>query len=354
MSLKHDAKVDEQLRSTRSALDNALRQLEKARVTKDELVQAVYDASRTAVAALDIPKVPRPAKDSRRKSPESTVAVVSDWQLGKRTPDYDSASCERRIARFADKVERIVAVQRADHPITECHVFALGDIIEGELIFPGQAHRIDSSLYRQVTVDGPRIMASFIRRMLAIHDKVVVWWVDGNHGALGGPWRKEYHPESNGDRMLGRIVQLILEQEIAAGRVEFKMLDPDGERNWYHVAHIGNYRSMLIHGDQFRGHAGMPWYSLQKKVGGWSLGAIGDFIVDERPGHSDIDFGHWHQPTRVTLNRVTARCNGSTESYNTFAIEQLAAVGQPSQGLRFVDPERGRVTGEYTVWLDAV
>jgi hypothetical protein len=33
-------------------------------------------------------------------------------------------------------------------------------------------------------------------------------------------------------------------------------------------------------------------------------------------------------------------------------MEQLAAVGRPSQGLRFVHPDKGIVTAEYTVYLD--
>jgi len=65
-----------------------------------------------------------------------------------------------------------------------------------------------------------------------------------------------------------------------------------------------------------------------------------------------VALGHWHTPTRVTLNRITARVNGSTESDNTYALENLAASGRPAQWLFFVDPERGRATAEYLVQLD--
>jgi hypothetical protein len=43
---------------------------------------------------------------------------------------------------------------------------------------------------------------------------------------------------------------------------------------------------------------------------------------------------------------------GSPESHNEYAREVIAAVGKPSQRLHFIDPEKGRVTAEYTVWLD--
>lgn len=343
MSALDDIRAEDEIARLREANGQLLRQLDRAIAKREELVEAVYKAAYDAASSLTIPEVLPPPVDRRREArAEVAVVVLSDWQLGKRTPSYNSDVAAERIAQMAEKVRRLTDIQRKDHPVTECHLFLLGDLIEGELIFPGQAHRIDSSLYRQVTVDGPRILAAFIREMLAAFEAVTVWSVDGNHGALGGPFRKEYHPESNADRMLYRVTQTVLDGE---RRLTWNMPDPEGERNWYVVAGIGAYQSLLLHGDQFRGYAGIPWYGLQKKAGGWALGAIPD-------GFKDIDFGHYHQPTRVTLNRVTARCNGSTESHNTFAIEQLAAVGQPSQGLRFVDPDKGRVTAEYTVWLD--
>ena len=326
----------------RAALNRALRDLDAAKATREELVNAVYRAAGDAARALVIPPVPKPVPDRRRGRPEVAVVVLSDWQLGKKTPSYNSEVCAERIERLAAKVQKLTDIQRADHPVRECHILALGDLVEGELIFPGQAHRIDASLFRQVSVDGPRILTGFLRTMLATFDRVTVWSVDGNHGAIAGPMRREMHPESNGDRILYQNARMLLEPE---KRLAWHMAEPDGERNWYIVARIGAYSSLLLHGDQFRGHSGIPWYGIQKKAGGWALGAIADEFTD-------LDFGHYHQPTRLTLNRVTARCNGSTESHNTYAIEQLAAVGRPSQGLRFVEPEGGHVTAEYTVWLD--
>lgn len=322
--------------------DSTLRRLANANAKTGQMVQAVYQAATEAAAALALPAVPPPIRDNRRKHPpEVAVAVLSDWQLAKVTPTYNSAVCEERIEEYADRVLEITAIQRADHPVRECHVWALGDIIEGELIFPGQTFLIDASLYQQVCVDGPRIMGNFIRRMAASFDHVSFHGVIGNHGAIGGRERRNMNAETNGDRMLYRITQQLLSAE---PRISWSVPDGANERNWYDIAHIGKYSSLLIHGDQLRGYGGMPWYGLQKKVGGWRLGAI--------PEHfQDVYFGHYHQPTRVTLSDVTARCSGSTESFNTYAMEQLAAVGHPSQPLMFVHPGKGVVTAEYCCWL---
>ena len=325
---------------TKAALNRALRALDREKRRTQDLVEAVYRAAHDAMSALDIPAVTVPSRD-RRRGGEVAVAMVSDWQLGKSTPSYGSEVCEQRVNLYAQKVAELAAIQRADHPVKRLHVWLLGDLVEGELIFPGQAHRIDASLFRQVTVDGPRILTGFLRCMLAEFEEVHVTAVDGNHGAIGGPVRRDMHPESNADRMLYQITRDLLEGE---KRLTWTLTPPSGERNWYALDTIGNYSALLFHGDQIRGgFAGMPWYGFYKKVLGWRQ-VIGPF--------SEVGCGHWHQPATIPLNEVIVRVNGSTESDNTYALENLAAAGRPCQRLHFVHPEHGRTTSEYLVWLD--
>ena len=339
----------------REALGRALRNLDKAKRSKEGLVEAVYRAAHDAASTLDFPAVPAPRVDRRRGSAEVAVSVLSDWQLAKVTPTYNSDMCEERIERLADKVENLVSIQRADHPVKHARIWLLGDLVEGEMVFPGQAHLIDASVYHQSLVSGPRILGNYIRRMAALFESVHITAVIGNHGRNGR--RGEFDPETNWDRVLYRHTADVLDGRKGMSRVSWTIPEGKGESHWYAVDRIGKYGSLLFHGYNLKGHGGMPWYGLQKKAGGWALGAIDDFVLGaadsvRQGGRMDIDFGHWHQPTSVTLNRTTARCNGSTESHNTYAVEQLAAVGQPSQGLRFVHPGRGMVTAEYTVWLD--
>jgi hypothetical protein len=334
--------VEEDLKKVNRDL---LRRLEKQKISKNELVEAVYQAAHDASINLALKKVAPPVqrKVSKAKNAEVAVAVIGDWQLAKVTPSYNSEICEQRIEKYASKVIELTEIQRADHPVDELHVWILGDVIEGELIFPGQHWLIDASLYRQVCVDGPRILGNFLRTMLTHFKTVKVTAVIGNHGRLGGRSSRDMSPESNGDRMLYRITQQLLATE---ERLSWVIPDGPGERNWYAVDTIGNYSALLCHGDQFKGGtSGFPLASVQKKIGGWALGAIPEKF-------NEVVFGHWHTPTTATLNLVRARCNGSPESHNTYAIEQLGAVGEPSQTLLFVNPSRGIVTAEYTVWIE--
>ena len=117
-----------------------------------------------------------------------------------------------------------------------------------------------------------------------------------------------------------------------------------GERNWYAVDEVGSKGFFLFHGDQIKGgFAGFPWYGFGKKVMGWRMGAVAE----------PFDYalaGHFHTPTRMHIGNVTLWVSGSTESHNTYAAEQLAAQGTPSQWLLFSHPENG-VTAEYEVHL---
>ena len=340
MSLEDELAATQREDELRRSNLSLLRQLDKSRVSKEELVEVVYRAAREAFSALSLPPVTIPPKDKRRGRHEVAVIMLSDWQLGKRTPSYNSEVCEKRITQLAAKVHHLTEIQRADHPITACHIWNLGDIAEAELMFPGQAHRIDASLFRQVSVDGPRILGTFTRSMLSGFDTVDMFHVDGNH-TFGGLQRREYHPEDSADRMIVENVRLML-----LGEKRLTIHDPkeDGERNWVAIDRIGNYSCLLFHGNQIRGgFAGFPWYGLGRMVLRWHK-SMGPF--------TDAALGHFHTLAEVDINGILARANGSTESTNTWALEEMASMGSPSQRLMFVDPQKGIVTAEYKIWLD--
>jgi len=324
----------------RIAYTKLLQEYDKVKGKQDALADAVYRAVKDEIGFYKESPIESPKHDTRTTGEEVAVAVLADWQLAKVTPDYNSQVCEDRISIFAEKICHLTDIQRQDHPVRELHIWALGDIIEGELIFPGQSFLVDGGLYRQITIDGPRIMRNFVKRMLQHFEKVVFVGVIGNHGALGGRSRRDHDPETNGDRMLYRIVQLMFEDE---DRIEFHIPDGHGERHWYAIDKIGNYSSLLCHGDQFSSLSTM--YSFQKKVYGWKIGALGEDF-------DDVYIGHFHTPTKMTFNTIQMRISGSPESTNTYASESLAAIGRPSQPLMFVHPEKGIVTAEYNCWLD--
>jgi hypothetical protein len=339
--LDAEADAQRQIDKLKAERDRLSRELYDVKHKRADYLSTVWEAVQDALAGVALQPVPEPTWASGLGPEEVCVPLLSDLQTGKITPDYNTEVCRERVMRYAEKIVRIANVQRADHPVRHCVVPMLGDMVEGVDIFPGQQWLIDSTLYRQVFESTPGIVVDFLRYLLANFDTVTVEAVQGNHGRIGR--KGMFGPEDNSDRMVYRVIQLMLRDE---PRLTFNMADPVGERAWYKVAEIGNYKALLIHGDQIRGSMGFPWYGLGKKVHSWGSGGLGadsDF--------QDVMMGHYHSLARVPLNHRSAWANGSTESTNTFAAETLAAQSRPTQWLLFVDPTAGRVTASYGVEL---
>lgn len=335
-------KLEMRLLTTQRTLDKTQKLLGDAKEQNQYLRQRVYDAVKDSLEALAFDPI-KPPTVKHSTHPEIAVAVMSDWQLGKKTPTYDSDVCEQRVEEYGDKVLRLTDIQRAAHPVDELHVWLLGDMVEGEMIFPGQAHLIDSSVFRQAMVNGPRILGDFLRRMAGAFAKVHVVGVIGNHGSPGGRARREYNPETNWDRVLYWFVKELF---AASGQdnVTFDVPFEINERAWYAIDDIGGYRTLLMHGDQLKWGPRAP--STFQKILSWKAGGLNG----QAGTFDDVIAGHWHQTQRMRVGNTTVRMNGSTESTNTYAQEWLANMDDPSQWLMYVRPGRG-VTAEYQVWL---
>ena len=317
------------------------RSVDKLKNVRGEASNVVYQAAYDAFSNFDLPKINKPSFSKSTKASETAVAVLSDWQLGKITPTYNSDVLAKRMEIYTEKLLEITEIQRAHHPVKNLHVWILGDIVEGEEIFPGQSHLIDSGIYRQVGINGPKILSKFFQTALENFEHVHVTAVIGNHGAVGGRMRKQHDPETNMDRLLYKICELIFESE---DRISFNIPDGKGERNWYAIDHIGTYGTLLIHGDQLPHPSSVNGY--YKKIMGWKDGAIPEPF-------DDVFMGHYHQQAKMTLGSTVLRVSGSPESYNTYAQEYFHSMSRPCQHLMFVHPENG-VTSEYSIWLDAV
>lgn len=314
---------------------------EKNKNVKEEAVYSVYQAAYDAFNQFELPSIKRINYSKAKGVPETAVAVFADWQLGKVTPTYNSDILAKRIELYTEKLIEITEIQRAHHPVEDLHVWLLGDIVEGEEIFPGQSHLIDSGLYRQVGVNGPEILTNFINTCLEHFDRIHITGVIGNHGSVGGRARKQHDPETNMDRLLYKILDLIYAKE---KRVSFNIPDGRGERNFYAIDSIGDYSSLLIHGDQMP--APGQFYGYYKKVMGWKDEAIPE-------NFDDVYMGHYHQKFKMTIGSSTLRISGSPESHNTYAQEYFNSMSRPCQDLLYVHPKNG-ITSEYTIWLDAV
>jgi hypothetical protein len=180
-------------------------------------------------------------------------------------------------------------IQRADHPVLDCHLLLGGDLLENVAVFKGQPYEIEASAFIQL-FEVSNLIQELILTLLQ-RDKrgrgfehLYVYEVPGNHGRIGRPG--DYPRGDNFDLIAGKIARdRLVEQD----RVVWK--DPllskefieQRERGgiivnpplWYSHVVEGNYSAILIHGDQVKSWGGnFPAQGIMKKANAFAAGAI--------------------------------------------------------------------------------
>lgn len=326
-----------ELSEVRAALRRAHAKLSKRDDDREEYREALYQAAFDAAVAVGTPgPIPRPEPRDRRKSPEAALLHLTDWQLGKHSDSYNSDVCEQRVETVIRKTAKLAEIQRADHPVRDCHVMFGGDLVENVTIFPGQVHEIDSGAYDQV-FRAAGLVERVVSGLLEAFESVTVWEVYGNHGRIGR--KGDVSRADNLDRFVCRIARDRLGKQT---RLTWNVPD-----SWYALVEIGAYRALLVHGDQIRSFGGnLPAYGVMRKATAWKAGGV-------PVRFTDVYLGHMHQPMTLQMpDGGLIRMTPSTESGSAYASEFVGSLGRPGQRLAFVDPRKGRVTADYLVWLD--
>lgn len=326
------------VKELRQALLRIQKQLKKAKERTQDLVDVTHQAAYDAMLTVGRVEPVKPYVSAKsNKKPEVALWHMTDWQGAKRTTTYNTAVMRKRVMEFAEKAVRITEIQRADHPIKECYILFGGDMVEGLFNFPSQAFEIDSTLFEQY-VNVSRLCVDVTRYALAHYDKVTVVAEWGNHGRIGS--KRDNVPRSdNFDRMCYELARQLLAGE---KRLTWNESPEDVQR-----VEIGNYRALLIHGDEVGRNGFASPGAIVQHMNRWRSGS---YPWDFR----DVYIGHYHTHAEWAManGQGSVYQTGSTESDNRYAGVMLAASATPSQRLHFIDPIKGRVTAGYKVWLD--
>lgn len=328
--VKHAGEVialEDQLRDTQRALEQARRKLSNKERNTEQLVEAVIETARTARLAQ--PPLPRAVKLKVRPGTSQHAALLhtTDWQCGKVTEDFNSDILEQRLRYMMDVTE--ILNDRHGNPVTEGVVLLGGDFVEGISIFSTQAFEINAGLFDQMfTV--VRLIQQIIDRSLTIWPTVRVVCKWGNHGRIGR--FGELPDADNIDRMAYRIAS---ERYANDPRVTW-----GHSTDYVQLFSIGNYHAALLHGNEF--YRSFSSQRIVQKLTAWQTQyAFGDTYL-----------GHFHRRDTYGMpNGSMCYLTGSPESSNAYAADQLAARGEPSQRLHFIDPDRGRAQAEHIIWV---
>ena len=330
--------LPEEVVELRQIIVRLQKQLKKAKERTEDLVETTQQAAYDAMLSMGkVPPVEAPAIDKSKKKAEVALWHMTDWQGAKRTTSYNSEIMRKRVLEFADKAIKITEIQRADHPVRECYILFGGDMVEGLFNFPTQAFEVDATLFEQY-VNVSRLCVDVVRVALSNYEKVTVVPEWGNHGRIGS--KRDNVPRSdNFDRMCYELAKQLLAGE---KRLTWQDCPEDIQR-----VEIGNYRALLIHGDEVGRNGFASPGAIVGHVSRWLSGSYPWQFRDCYIGHY-----HTHNEWALPNGLGSVYQTGSTESDNRYAGVMLAASATPSQRLHFVDPIQGRVTAGYKVWLD--
>lgn len=335
-------RMQQEIADLREANRNLQRKMLKSKDKEAQLVEATYQGAKDALISLGRPspvKLPKEsAKAIKNREPEVALWVLGDWQLGKRTVDYDSDVCRERVMKYCEKAAKITSMHREVRPIKKGVVVFGGDMVEGVCFnYPSQPHEIDSTMFTQF-VNTSRLLQDVVRFALSVYDEVHVVSEYGNHGRVGS--KRDGLPRSdNIDRMCFHLAMEMLKDE---HRLTWKDGPEDIQR-----LEIGNYRALVIHGDEVGRNGFAAPAGLVRHADRWASGAYPWRFQDLFIHHY-----HQHQEWGMANGRGHVYMTGSTESSNRYALETMAASAVPSQRLHFVDPIQGRTTAQYQVYLD--
>ena len=270
-------------------------------------IQSIYDELQEIRET--VPKVAS-ISTTRASSGTSICLIMGDIHFGQKVIDpeigvvsYDTIIAEQRIRETPQKV---LAQIPPDDSIEEIVVFLLGDIVDGEGIFPHQEMTIEAHAAAQ-TLACTKSFWHMLTSLRDIYQKPVrVVTVRGNHG------RTNASPEANWDNIVYQQLELLA--DISAD--ESPMISIKNRYGEYNTAVVQGWNCMIRHHAPVQ--AETP--AASAKFAAWATHHNWDCFM----------YGHYHHWGVMTyMGKPIFRC-GSLVGGNDYA-ESLAKHDSPVQ-----------------------
>jgi hypothetical protein len=303
-----------------------------------ELMADTFTEAIARVGAF--PPTPVPKIKASKKEVAEMHLVISDVHVGSYvdpalasnlTPGFNI----EQFRESADTMEERVLWFKKAYQGFECKklvVNFLGDIVDGEGIFLGQALQNDRNVGDQVAEAAHRF-ASMFYNWAKVFPEVEVYCVPGNHGRIGR--KGELAWRSNFDSMSYRFVQQILR-----GQKNVKVIISQSPNL---IVKHGGTNWLLHHGDFVKGGAG-SYIAYERKV--QSIGAMGNIQLDYSVS------GHYHHSaSNAGPNARRYITNGSWPGTNQFSVDVLNTGNTPAQRMWLFSPSNGFIHSESDIVL---
>lgn len=258
---------------------------------------------------------------------EKAVLLISDTHIGKRTASYDLDVAEKRLQFVGERVTHLIKHHQPQ--IKSVAIFLLGDIVDGEEVYPSQSYCIDHVRVDTLKRVAPMMQAwqgtfsvgALLQTYLAaqfLHDhivkplldanlKVELWAVAGNHGS---PSIVNLHPMTNFDQ----FAYLLLSEMVKPYKIPC-----NASPSPYLVADICGKRFLLYHGTGIKVYQRIPLYGIMTKAVNW--------LAYKQFGHIDaICLGHFHVACYFPVVPIIF-LNGTPVTDDLYPVEKMGVTG---------------------------
>lgn len=292
-------------------------------IIKDILVDIVPKANYSPKSILSVGK--------NKSKEEAMVLNIGDSHFGRY--EVEKAITKRDV--LYEAVIRVLQIERSSHPVKNLYINFLGDIVDGDGIFPSQPYEQKYFLMEQMFTYGGPIIVDLINKLSDHFEKVIINTTPGNHGRVSR-WT---YKEINFDNMFYENCKLATQNN---PRVSWNI-----DWNWYQIVDIMGWNFFLTHGSNIKTWMNLPFYGMKEKGMRWQ-GSLGkeDSEVSKRINSGAFDYmimAHFHTLLWFVWNNFEAFINGTWLEDDRYALEMLGLKSKTAQLLFGVTKERGIV-----------
>ena len=302
--------------------ERLLKELEKQRNINQVFIDnCLGTISKCTFIPAKVPRKERVKQDQEFHALNSDThcgeVVDPEWVQG--IAEYNSELFIGRMNLWAEKICLFRDQDKNSLGLNKLVMYMLGDHMEGELIYKGQAYNIDL-----ITMD--QFMLAFqtyvdiILFFASVFPKIEIFCVLGNHGRLGR--KGEAHPKSNFDYLLYRMLNHTLKKQ---NNVKIYV-----SKSPTMIVRNGNYNFSLNHNDDVRSYLGIPYYGLDRKAR--RLNNLYNMIINYMLG------GHFHTSANLHDNIIL---NGSMVGGSDLSVNKMNTAELPSQKIFYFDGNHG-------------
>lgn len=269
------------------------------------------------------PKSFKPAKENGRKE-EVMMINLGDVHFGR----YTVEDARKKANTLFEGITRLADIHRSAHPVNHLVVNLLGDIVDGDSIFPGQPYEQKYYLMEQMFTYGMPILVDLFNRLSDHFKDITIYAVPGNHGRVS-KWTDK---ELNFDTIFYEACKLATKDN---PKIKWNIT-----WNWYQIANVLGWKFFLSHGANIRTWMNLPFYGMKEKGMRWQ-GSLPKGVNNRAFNY--MIMGHFHTNLSFAWNDFEAYINGTWLEQDRFAEEQLGLRSKTSQTMFGITKKRGIV-----------